>query len=212
MDFNDAKSCMITHGQSASAAMSFLRDIPPIKLDNRKSQTAHWIYGSDPYLLGEDWPRSSVSVTDTVRRTYHRPRRAPPVATVGPPLPPSTASDQGSSQEKTTTTPFDPTATNIARTCGVDKDKACTAEEVNVKGFGVASTAVDGVVSGDYGQGSCTHTLESANPWWSLYFGRKEQVTALRIYGRADCCGDRLDGFDVRVGDDVDDLRKVIYM
>ena len=95
MDFSDAKNCMATHGRSARAAMDFLRDIPDIRIDNSKSETAHYVYGSDPYLLGEDWPRSSVSVSDAVRRPYRRPRpsRARSGSDVGPPLPAAAASD-----------------------------------------------------------------------------------------------------------------------
>ncbi len=76
MDFDDAKRCMATNGRSAEAALKFLRDIPNIRIDNSKSATAQYIYGSDPYLLGEDWPRSTVSVNDVVRRPYHRHPRA----------------------------------------------------------------------------------------------------------------------------------------
>jgi len=100
MDFSDAKNCMATHGRSARAAMDFLRDIPDIRIDNSKSETAHYVYGSDPYLLGEDWPRSSVSVSDAVRRPYRRPTpsRARSGSDVGPPLPAAAASDQGSEE------------------------------------------------------------------------------------------------------------------
>ena len=78
MDFEDAKRCIATHGRSAAEALRFLRDIPTIHLDNSKSETAQYIYGSDPYLLGEDWPRSTVTANDVVRLGYH-PRRKPPV-------------------------------------------------------------------------------------------------------------------------------------
>ena len=72
MDFNDAEECVASHG-TAAAAMQFLRDIPNIKIDNSKSETAQYIYGSDPYLLGEDWPRSNVSVADAVYLSYRSP-------------------------------------------------------------------------------------------------------------------------------------------
>ena len=73
MDFNDAQECVATHGRTAAAAMQFLRDIPNIKIDNSKSETAQYIYGSDPYLLGEDWPRANVSVADAVYLSYRSP-------------------------------------------------------------------------------------------------------------------------------------------
>ena len=92
MDFDDAKSCLAAHGRSAESALKFLRDIPDIRIDNSKSATAHYIYGSDPYLLGEDWPRSTVSVHDVFRRPYHRPRPSRPP---GPPPPaPATSDDE----------------------------------------------------------------------------------------------------------------------
>jgi hypothetical protein len=95
MDFNDAKSCMGTNGRSAEAALKFLRDIPNIRIDNRKSATAHYIYGSDPYLLGEDWPHSTVSVKDVVRRPYHPSSSAPRAVTSPAPAP--AASDDAAS-------------------------------------------------------------------------------------------------------------------
>jgi hypothetical protein len=100
MDFTDAKNCMTTHGRSARAALDFLRDIPNIHIDNSKSETAHYVYGSDPYLLGEDWPRSSVSVSSNVKRLYKTPKpSARPVQDIGPPLPAAAASDQGMEEE-----------------------------------------------------------------------------------------------------------------
>jgi hypothetical protein len=100
MDFTDAKNCMTTHGRSPRAALDFLRDIPNIHIDNSKSETAHYVYGSDPYLLGEDWPRSSVSVSNNVKLPYKNPKPfARPVQDIGPPLPAAAASAQGIEEE-----------------------------------------------------------------------------------------------------------------
>ena len=74
MDFHDTKTCMSTHGVSPSAALQFLRRIPQIKIDNSKSETAHYVYGSDPYLLGEDWPRQGkIVVHNSHALKYHPP-------------------------------------------------------------------------------------------------------------------------------------------
>ena len=90
---------------------------------------------------------------------------------------------------------------NLARSCGENKDDACIATQSSTEQSGEASRAVDGDINGQFEAGSVTHTAGDANPWWRLDFGRQVQVSALKVYGRRDCCADRLQGFDVYVGD-----------
>ena len=56
------------------------------------------------------------------------------------------------------------------------------------------------VIQTSWSGDSCTHTDTQNNPWWKVNFGRQVKVTGLRVYGRSDCCADRLQGFEVWVG------------
>ncbi|MEL6253468.1 MAG: PKD domain-containing protein [Bacteroidota bacterium] len=66
---------------------------------------------------------------------------------------------------------------------------------------GVASLAVDGFSNGLYTAGSVTHTSSSANPWWRVNLEDTYQLNHIEISNRTDCCGNRLAGTKVLVGD-----------
>lgn len=65
---------------------------------------------------------------------------------------------------------------------------------------GVSNRAVDGNKRGVYGGGSCTHTLQTANPWWAVDLGAQQRVARIRVTNRSDCCAERLSNFEIRVG------------
>ena len=67
---------------------------------------------------------------------------------------------------------------------------------------GAAGLAVDGNTNGVYGNGSVTHTQEnSQNPWWRVDLGATYNVEQINVFNRIDnCCGDRLNGATVYVG------------
>ena len=49
----------------------------------------------------------------------------------------------------------------------------------------------------------CAHTerdVEFQNPWWRVDLGQVEPVNEVYIVNRGDCCGDRLNPFEIRVG------------
>ena len=48
--------------------------------------------------------------------------------------------------------------------------------------------------------GKCTHTYEDSDPWWRVDLERVEPVAEVNIVNRGDCCGDRLNGAEIRVG------------
>ena len=48
--------------------------------------------------------------------------------------------------------------------------------------------------------GKCTHTNEESDPWWRVDLERVEPVAEVNIVNRGDCCGDRLNGAEIRVG------------
>ncbi|XP_068725968.1 receptor-type tyrosine-protein phosphatase S-like isoform X2 [Montipora capricornis] len=73
-------------------------------------------------------------------------------------------------------------------------------DQKSTRGSFFSSYAVDG------GKGTnvrfCAHTGDAGNtnPFWRVDLGRVEHVAEVRILNR-DCCADRLDGAEIRVGD-----------
>ena len=51
-----------------------------------------------------------------------------------------------------------------------------------------------------YKAGSCTHTDKDKDAWWRVDLKRETQIHAVEVYNRADCCGSRLNGFQVKIG------------
>ncbi|CAI5778802.1 Hypothetical predicted protein [Podarcis lilfordi] len=75
--------------------------------------------------------------------------------------------------------------------------------------IGTASKAVDGNCGGDwYKTGSCTHTQLDTEPWWHVDLGQQYAISAVVVKNRGDCCGKRLQGAEIRVGDSVADQGK----
>jgi hypothetical protein len=64
-----------------------------------------------------------------------------------------------------------------------------------------ASRAVDGNTDGNYFNGSVAHTAVDANAWWQVDLGASYTITAIRLWNRTDCCGDRLNDYWVFVSD-----------
>ena len=64
-----------------------------------------------------------------------------------------------------------------------------------------SSRAVDGKSKTSLHAGSACASTERANqPWWRVDLGRDEPVSELYIVNRGDCCGARLENFEIRVG------------
>ena len=52
------------------------------------------------------------------------------------------------------------------------------------------------------GKHTCVHTSgESSNPTWKLSFPDDMKITKVEILNRGDCCGERLEGAKVIIGD-----------
>ena len=47
---------------------------------------------------------------------------------------------------------------------------------------------------------SCIHSRVETNPWWRVDLEQVEPVNEVYIVNRGDCCGDRLNPFEIRVG------------
>jgi len=60
-----------------------------------------------------------------------------------------------------------------------------------------ASRAIDGVSEAKWNWHSCTETTWTNQPWWEVDLGQEYDIQAVRVTNRADCCEDRLNGFEV---------------
>lgn len=67
-----------------------------------------------------------------------------------------------------------------------------TATQSSTYQFAAASLAVDGSTNGNYASGSVSHTLNNAGEWWQVDLGSTKRTKRIEIYGRTDCCADRL--------------------
>jgi len=66
---------------------------------------------------------------------------------------------------------------------------------------GVASRAVDGNTESSFGHESCTHTNKKQDPWWKVDLQKTASISRVIVWNRSDCCGSRLEDFEVRVGE-----------
>lgn len=55
-----------------------------------------------------------------------------------------------------------------------------------------AGKAIDGKATGNFFDGSVTHTEPGNLAWWELDLGSDHEITKLVIYNRTDCCGARI--------------------
>ena len=65
--------------------------------------------------------------------------------------------------------------------------------------FRYSSIAVNGQKLNTYRY--CTHTRTSTNPWWKVDLEQVLPVSEVFILNRGDCCGGRLNGAAIRVGE-----------
>ncbi|XP_060101276.1 uncharacterized protein LOC132576284 isoform X2 [Heteronotia binoei] len=66
--------------------------------------------------------------------------------------------------------------------------------------LGGPANAIDGLESSNYLRGQCTHTQLEDNPWWMVDLRAEFKVSSVRVTNRGDCCAERLDGAEIRVG------------
>uniref|UniRef100_A0A8C2GY43 Fucolectin tachylectin-4 pentraxin-1 domain-containing protein n=1 Tax=Cyprinus carpio TaxID=7962 RepID=A0A8C2GY43_CYPCA len=57
-----------------------------------------------------------------------------------------------------------------------------------------AQNALDGLRS------TCTHTAVQSDPWWKLDLMKTYSVNRVTITNRPDCCSDRINGAEIRIG------------
>ena len=66
---------------------------------------------------------------------------------------------------------------------------------------GASSNAVDGNSNINFNDGSCVKTLKEKRPWWRVDLGNVELVNEVYVVNRGDCCGNKLNPFEIRVGE-----------
>ncbi|KAJ7999310.1 hypothetical protein DPEC_G00193060 [Dallia pectoralis] len=67
-----------------------------------------------------------------------------------------------------------------------------------------ASDAIDGDRTSHYHSGSCTHTQKDTNPWWRVDLKEVYKVSTVSLTNRKDCCPERLDGAEIRIGNSLE--------
>ncbi|XP_065051329.1 uncharacterized protein LOC135681005 [Rhopilema esculentum] len=67
--------------------------------------------------------------------------------------------------------------------------------------LGGAQMAVDGNFSSIFRNGTCTHTKRQHNPWWMVDLSDRHVVRKISLTNRGDCCSNRLQMVEIRVGD-----------
>jgi hypothetical protein len=95
---------------------------------------------------------------------------------------------------------------NLARACGVDQEQACpVSQSTTISSSFPASRANDGLLDSfshtDGAPGLCGDAGNDPIPSWRVDFGYQTSIAGGKIWGRADCCQGRLDGFQIWVGD-----------
>ncbi|XP_039662591.1 uncharacterized protein LOC120562764 isoform X2 [Perca fluviatilis] len=65
--------------------------------------------------------------------------------------------------------------------------------------------AIDGNRASDWAQGSCTHTNNDLKPWWRLDLLKTYQINTVTITNRGDCCHERINGAEIRIGNSLRD-------
>ncbi|KAL2084799.1 hypothetical protein ACEWY4_020317 [Coilia grayii] len=67
-------------------------------------------------------------------------------------------------------------------------------------GHSDAHNAIDGNRDSNFFHGSCTATDWHTNPWWRVDLLKEYIITSVVITNRGDCCPERLDGAEIRIG------------
>ncbi len=91
---------------------------------------------------------------------------------------------------------YDPALANVNN---LAYNKTATQSSTNFSA--AASRAVDGNTSGNWNDGSVTHTAVQNTAWWHVDLGSVESIGNIELWNRTDCCGSALTNFYVFVSD-----------
>ncbi|KAI8485744.1 hypothetical protein Bbelb_365780 [Branchiostoma belcheri] len=90
---------------------------------------------------------------------------------------------------------------------GVNVALGKTANQTSTYLYGAASRAVDGNTGTNFFSGTCAHTTDTAgslgetDPSWWVDLGQSYMITRVVIFNRRDCCSERLNPFNIHIGD-----------
>ncbi|XP_048057788.1 uncharacterized protein LOC125275135 isoform X1 [Megalobrama amblycephala] len=71
-------------------------------------------------------------------------------------------------------------------------------------GLTAAQNAVDGNRNPNYISRSCSHTKADKDPWWRVDLLEVYMVTRVSITNRGDCCAERINGAQIRIGNSLE--------
>ncbi|XP_040020593.2 fucolectin [Gasterosteus aculeatus] len=83
--------------------------------------------------------------------------------------------------------------------------KGGTATQSSVGWNGLPERAIDGNRASIWEQGSCTHTQSEMKPWWRLDLLKTYNVDTVTITNRRDCCHERINDAEIRIGSSLSD-------
>ncbi|XP_050932137.1 uncharacterized protein LOC108889124 isoform X10 [Lates calcarifer] len=93
-----------------------------------------------------------------------------------------------------------PSGTNIANIA-----RGGQVTQSSLYGNAVPERAIDGNHASMWSAGSCTHTQNDHKPWWRLDLLEIYKINTVTITNRKDCCHQRLDGAEIRIGNSLND-------
>ncbi|KAM4693443.1 fucolectin-like [Discoglossus pictus] len=68
----------------------------------------------------------------------------------------------------------------------------------------MASNAIDDNLDSHLHHGSCSTTKNEFAPWWRVNLLRSHKINQVRITNRNDCCGERLNGAEILIGNSLE--------
>nr|XP_020660116.1 uncharacterized protein LOC110084815 [Pogona vitticeps] len=90
---------------------------------------------------------------------------------------------------------------NLARGCPAFQSSLFTSDFTEPSSA-LAGNAVDGNCDGHWYEGrSCSHTKWELDPWWYVDLGSQHIISTVVVKNRGDCCGERIRGAQIYVGD-----------
>ncbi|KAM5147986.1 uncharacterized protein ACMZJ9_011622 [Mantella aurantiaca] len=66
--------------------------------------------------------------------------------------------------------------------------------------LGAPDNAIDGSLNSNYMSKHCSHTDLEIEPWWMVDLTKVYNITKVRILNRGDCCEERIEGAELRIG------------
>ncbi|XP_018429881.1 PREDICTED: fucolectin-4-like [Nanorana parkeri] len=78
------------------------------------------------------------------------------------------------------------------------------AQSSTYSGYSNAINAIDGNPDSNFNRGSCSCTQPDLSPWWRVDLLASHKIFYVVITNRGDCCGERLDGAHILIGNSLE--------